>query len=241
MKSLPSTSSLDPELHRTVVSIRDDELRGVSPSPSAASNFRSRSDSLTSLSSLDSADSAEWGNLRVFTTGIKMGADYKTLRISNQTTCQSVVEQILNKFRLTCRDPNLFQLWMEVRTRRNGEDVKSLLELDRLSKPLELQRCQPANMSRFILNMASNGVLMRIYDYEISPASNYKSILVSRRTTCLETIGLVLQLNRIQGHATDYRLWLTEDSAEAQIPDEVLISTIHLNLLPRQKIVIKKV
>lgn len=42
---------------------------------------------------------------------------------------------ILNKFRVSFQhilsypDRNLFQLWMEVRTKHNGKEVKSILEL----------------------------------------------------------------------------------------------------------------
>ena len=47
-------------------------------------------------------------------------------------------------------------------------------------------------------------------------------------------------MNRLTEDASNYRLYLIEDSTEAQIPEEVVIATIYLNLLPRQKIVIKK-
>lgn len=53
---------------------------------------------------------------------------------------------------------------MEVSTRINGQEVKTLLELDHSSRPLELQRCHPVNQSKFILHQTGNGILIRIYD-----------------------------------------------------------------------------
>uniref|UniRef100_A0A915CUW4 Ras-associating domain-containing protein n=1 Tax=Ditylenchus dipsaci TaxID=166011 RepID=A0A915CUW4_9BILA len=205
------------------------------------------------------------GYLRVFTFGVKSDTDYKTLKITSRTKSRDVVEMILNKFRLNFRDVNLFQLWMEVRTRHNGEEVKSILELDKDSRPLELQRCHPAEMSRFILSMVSNAILARIYDSDICPQSNYKSVLISRRTTCLEALHLVLQLCRIQNNPKEqtallgggggvrvssglvvedhfyYRLFVVDNENEALIPNDCMIAGVYLSLMPNQRIVLKRV
>ncbi|KAI1695068.1 ras association (RalGDS/AF-6) domain-containing protein [Ditylenchus destructor] len=230
------------------------------------SRGRSSSLSNSSLSSMDSferdsqtADLGpdDWGYLRVFTCGIKSDTDYKTLKITSRTTSQAVVEMILNKFRLSFRDLNLFQLWMEIRTRHNGEEVKSILELDKNSRPLELQRCHPPEMSRFILSMVSNAILARIYDSDICPQSNYKSVLISRRTTCSEALRLVLQMCRIQTSKSgtlepvreftsantflDFRLFVVEGDSEAEIPSDCFIAGVYLSLMPNQRIVLRKV
>ncbi|KAE9549549.1 hypothetical protein FO519_007229 [Halicephalobus sp. NKZ332] len=252
----PSTSS-----HRTIITIRGDEPPSISPMRSSMTSlcsssngsgssflstsstrryFRTRSNSLSSLSSLESSDSAEWGHLRVFTGHIKGDTDYKTLKINNQTTAKQIVEQLLSKFRLTSRDPNLYQLWMEVSTRINGQEVKTLLELDHQSRPLELQKCHPTNQSRFVLQQNNTGVLVRIHDSELCRESNYKSVLISPKTTASEVITLVLQLARIHGNPLDFHLFVSEDKTEAQIPDEILLAPIYLNLKPGQKIFIKK-
>ncbi|KAH7724871.1 Protein W05B10.4 [Aphelenchoides avenae] len=244
----PSTSS-SPQSHRTVISIREAAEASSSASSTASStsssfiggSIRMRSNSLSSLSSIDSSDSSDWGYLRVFTGVIKADTDYKTLKISNQTTTQTVIEIVMNKFRLTCRDPNLFQLWMEIRTRHNGEEVKSLLHLDKNARPLELQRCHPQNMSRFILGMVPNAVLTRIHDYEICPMSNYKSVLISPRTTAQEAIHLLLQMCRNQEPSSRFRLLIVENGGEEEIADEAFLAGIYLSLAPAQKIVVRKV
>ena len=54
------------------------------------------------------------GVLKVYTSDIRQCTDYKTIRVSTKTTARNVIEMVLTKFKLTCRDPNLFELWMEV-------------------------------------------------------------------------------------------------------------------------------
>ncbi|TKR95426.1 hypothetical protein L596_009596 [Steinernema carpocapsae] len=233
----------------------------ASPSPSTSSSsigksslsiydpayLRDRSTSLSSLSSIDSSDStSEWGALRVHTGNVKRDTDYKTLKISTHTTVQVVVEQILNKFKLTCRDPNMYQLLMEVRTRRaDGQEVRTVLELGKEARPLELQRCHPIHMSRFIFTMSKNGALVRICDHEISPQSNYKSLLVSPNTTCREAIALVLSMNRVSPSddvdPDGYVLVLEENGAGVEIPTDVSIAHIYTQLQPPQKILIRKI
>jgi hypothetical protein len=247
--SSPSTSQ-----HRTIISIgANDTIRASTTSLCSSSNssfasnssstrryFRTRSNSISSLSSLESSEFADWGHLRIFTGNIKAECDFKTLKVSTQTTVQQIIEMLLSKFRLTCRDSNLFQLWMEVSTRAGSEEVKTLLELDLTSRPLELQRCHPPSQSRFILHQGSNGILVRIHDSEICSESNYKSLLISPRTTVTEVINLLLQMARIQTSPTNYRLMLVDDSAEAEIPSELFLGAVYLNLRPEQKIVIRK-
>uniref|UniRef100_A0A7E5A1Z1 Ras-associating domain-containing protein n=1 Tax=Panagrellus redivivus TaxID=6233 RepID=A0A7E5A1Z1_PANRE len=250
--SLASTASPSQQ-HRTIIAIRPDDgpasIRASTTSLSSASgsSFAStssprpcyfRSNSLSSLSSLDSADSADWGNLRVFTGNIKTETDYKTIRLSTQTTVKQVIEQLLGKFRLTCRDPNLYQLWMEVTTRRNGSEVKTLLELDATSRPLELSRCHPADLSRFILHQANNGVLIRVHDSDICPESNYKSLLVSPRTTTAQVVGLLLQMARLP--PAHYRLMIVDDLVEVEIPDGFPVAHYYQGLRQGQKIVVRK-
>uniref|UniRef100_A0A914Z9M0 Ras-associating domain-containing protein n=1 Tax=Panagrolaimus superbus TaxID=310955 RepID=A0A914Z9M0_9BILA len=246
----PSTSQ-----HRTIISIgANDTIRASTTSLCSSSNssfasnhsstnhryFRTRSNSISSLSSLESSDFADWGHLRIFTGNIKAEIDFKTLKVSTQTSVQQIIEILLSKFRLTCRDPNLYQLWMEVCTRNGSEEVKTLLELDPTSRPLELQRCHPSNQSRFILHQASNGILVRIHDNEICPESNYKSLLISPRTTVIEVIQLVLQIARIHSSTINYRLMLVDENAEAEIPSELVLAAVYLNLSKTQKIVIRK-
>jgi hypothetical protein len=253
--SSPSTSQ-----HRTIISIgANDTIRASTTSLCSSSNssfasnssstnqryFRTRSNSISSLSSSESSEFADWGHLRIFTGNIKAECDFKTLKVSTQTTVKQIIENLLSKFRLTCRDSNLYQLWMEVSTRNGSEEVKTLLELDPTSRPLELQRCHPPNQSRFLLHQGTNGMLVRIYDNEICPESNYKSLLISPRTTVKEVINLILQMARIQtssssSSSSNYRLMLVDESAEAEIPFELLFGAVYRNLQSEQKIVIRK-
>ncbi|VDN21918.1 unnamed protein product [Cylicostephanus goldi] len=54
------------------------------------------------------------GTLRVYTSNVKSCTDYKTIRVSTQCTTRSVIGTVLGKFKISCKDVNLFELWMEV-------------------------------------------------------------------------------------------------------------------------------
>ncbi|CAJ0593855.1 unnamed protein product [Cylicocyclus nassatus] len=224
--------------------VRTSTRLSVYGSPSSSKDettLTSRSSSLASLSSVDSANSeSDWGTLRVYTNNVKACTDYKTIRVSTQSTTRSVIETVLNKFKISCRDTNLFELWMEVTTKANGKAVKTILRLDHLAKPLELQRCHPSNMSRFMLHMNSEGTLVRVHDHSISPQSNYKSLLLAEDTTCREVVDILLCMNRKEPDG-DYALFLTAPEGEAQIPSEVPLVPIALMCQPYHKIVIRQV
>ncbi|CAI4229871.1 unnamed protein product [Auanema sp. JU1783] len=203
-----------------------------------------RSNSLLSLNSFDSNSSeSDTGSLKIYTNNVKTCADYKTIRVSNFATTEQVIETVINKFKLSsCRDTNLYKLWMEVSTRTNGKTVSTILELDRLSRPLELQRCHPENMSRFILHMCSSGSLVKIYDHNISPESNYKSLMMAPETTAEQTIKLVFQMNRKEIEPdSNYALFLISSEGEAQIPNQVPIVPIAVRCGPEHKIIIREV
>ncbi|KAL3080354.1 hypothetical protein niasHS_012459 [Heterodera schachtii] len=156
----------------------------------------------------------EWDYLRVYTAQIKTDTDYKTLRVPAGVSTECVIRQlVLDKLRLSLRDLNLFHLFMEVRTRRmDGTEARSILELDRIARPLELQKCHPVGMSRFILGMDSNAILARIYDGEVNPESNYKSVLISRRTCCAEVLQMLCQMSRPSFVSADCRLRPARDA-----------------------------
>ncbi|KAK6020336.1 Ras association domain protein, partial [Ostertagia ostertagi] len=153
--------------------VRTSSRPSVYGSPSSSTHdttLTSRSNSLASLNSVDSANSdGDWGTLRVYTSNVKACTDYKTIRLSTHCTTRSVIDTVLSKFKISCRDTNLFELWMEVTTKADGKPVRTILRLDHDARPLELQRCHPANMSRFMLHMMSEGTLVRVHDHNISP------------------------------------------------------------------------
>ncbi|PAV90939.1 hypothetical protein WR25_06743 [Diploscapter pachys] len=180
------------------------------------------------------------GVLKVYTSDIRQCTDYKTIRVSTKTTARNVIEMVLTKFKLTCRDPNLFELWMELTTKAEGKPVKTILRLENDAKPLELQRCHPAGMSRFLLHMNATGTLVRVYDHNICAASNYKSLMLSSLTNCEEAIDLILAQNRkSREESANYGLFLTTPEAEAQIPPEVSIVSVYVLSQPQHKIVIR--
>ncbi|CAO4379076.1 unnamed protein product [Caenorhabditis nigoni] len=216
-------------------SLLDDTLLGIPTT--------SRSNSLLSLNSNDSnlSDASDVGVLKVDTRSVKQCTDYKTIRVTNGTTARHVVEKFLNTLKLTCRDANLFDLWMELTTRASGAPVVTLLKLDPDARPYELQRCHPMGMSRFILLQNPTGFLVRVHDHNISPQSNYKSLLLSSQTTTIEAIHIVLSLNRKYDDASKYGLFLATPGADAQIPDDVSLVSIARLCQPDQKIIIRHV
>lgn len=135
----------------------------------------------------------------------------------------------------------MFELWMELTTRASGAPVVTLLKLDPESRPYELQRCHPIGMSRFILLQSPTGYLVRVHDHNISPQSNYKSLLLSSQTTVLEAIHIVLGLNRKYDDISKYGLFLATPGGDAQIPEDVSLVSIARLCQPNQKIIIRNV
>ncbi|CAB3397590.1 unnamed protein product [Caenorhabditis bovis] len=231
-----SSTVSSPSYSFSMTSLLDDTLLGVPTT--------SRSNSMLSLNSMDSggSDSSEMGVLKVDTRNVKQCTDYKTIRVTNSTTTRQVIEKFLNTLKLTCRDPNLFDLFMELKTKAaSGIPVVTLLKLDDDSRPYELQRCHPMGMSRFILCQNPAGFLVRVYDHNISPQSNYKSLLLSTRTTCHEAIQIVLALNRRNDDPAKYGLFLSAQEGDAQIPNDVALVAIARLCKDGQRIVIRNV
>ena len=59
--------------------------------------------------------------MKVYTRCLRPDLEYKTMCVKYTTTCRDVVDQLLNKYRMKHRDPNLFFLTMEVATRSTGQ------------------------------------------------------------------------------------------------------------------------
>lgn len=114
---------------------------------------------------------------------------------------------------------------------------------DDSARILELQRCHPAQLSRFLLVMSGDAVLTRVDDSALCPQSNYKSLLLSRETSALEACRLLLQLCRLQPSLgeRDVRLFLHHDGIEAPLPDEVRIAQVYAELMSNQKLVLRRV
>lgn len=254
-----------------------DGILRAPPIPPKPASWRSSlsSSSSNSLRNLTLLNNGPTGNdehethMRVYTDRIKADTDYKTLRVTQNVKTQEVIRLLIeDKLRLNLRDLNLFHLFMELRTRRTDGigEVRSLLELDAHARPLELQRCHPEGMSRFILGMDSNAILARIYDHEICPESNYKSVFISRRTSCAQVIAMLRQMCRITTANTNNNNNNNEKRAaasllgidaiselclfvhnasrpgimDALIPADCLLAGVYMSLLPGQKILLRR-
>lgn len=130
--------------------------------------------------------------VKIYCRCLRPDIEYKTLVINYQTTCKELIILLLNKAKMKHRDPKLFYLTMEVGVRKSGAPVRSLLVLDDDSCPAELQLCYPRGGSRFSIGMRSGG-LVRVHDSVLMPNSQYKSLIISERTTIDDLIELLLR------------------------------------------------
>ncbi|KAK7073738.1 hypothetical protein SK128_011523 [Halocaridina rubra] len=131
--------------------------------------------------------------VKVYLRSLRPDFEYKTMKLSTATTCRQLIVMLLTKFRLRHRDPNLFFVTMEVTVRASGGGAPSrrLLVLDDQARPAELQQCRPRGDARFSVGVRRGG-LLRIHDSILMPGSQYKSLLVSYRTTAEELVQLLL-------------------------------------------------
>ncbi|XP_050706500.1 uncharacterized protein LOC126991895 [Eriocheir sinensis] len=131
--------------------------------------------------------------VKVYLRFMRPDMEYKTLSLSSGATCRQLVLMLLAKFRLRHRDPNLFFVTMEVTVRvpGGGAPARRLLVLDDQARPAELQQCRPRGEARFSVGVRRGG-LVRVHDGILMPGSQYKSLLVSYRTTAEELVQLML-------------------------------------------------
>nr|CAD7425659.1 unnamed protein product [Timema monikensis] len=151
--------------------------------------------------------------IKVYAKCLRPDIEYKTLSITFQTSCREVVTSLLNKYRMRHRDPNLFYLTMEVTVRKAG--VRTVLVLDEEARPAALQSCHPRGDSRFSLQTRRGG-LVKIYDSILMPASQYKSLLISDRTTVDELIQILLSCYNSKEQVEQFSLYEVCKSQEYQ-------------------------
>lgn len=166
---------------------------GRTSSRSWSSNASSNSNTTnTSTDSSSSTSEPASTTIRVFAKCLRSDIEYKTISVSARATCREVVALLLSKYRMRHRDPNLFYLTMEVTVRRwSGAPVRSLLVLEDGARPAQLALCRPLGDSRFALQMRRGGVI-KVHDTVLMPGSQYKSLLVSERTTAEDVVQLLL-------------------------------------------------
>ncbi len=135
--------------------------------------------------------------------------EYKTVSICRSTTAAELVWQLLAKFRMRHRDPNLFYLTMDL----GGENSSAPMALDEDSRPAELQSCHPWRRNdedggcRFTLR-ARKGALVKVHDSALMPESKYKCLLVAEKTTASEVVSILLRCYGVESveRAEDFRL-----------------------------------
>lgn len=174
----------------------------LSPEP-----LGSRSSSYSSLN--DSVQTT----IKVYARCLRPDIEYKTLSITFQTTCKEVVGTLLGKYKMKHRDPKLFYLSMEVTVRKAG--VKTHLALDEEARPAVLQSCHPKGDSKFSLQTRRGG-LVKIYDSALNNNSQYKSLLISARTTADEVISLLLNCSNSKERVEQFSIYEVNTDREQQ-------------------------
>ena len=88
--------------------------------------------------------------------------------------------------------------------------TSTTVPLSDTSRPSALLECQPcscsSSSSRLTLKMRRGG-LLKVHDEELAQGSQYKSLLVSERSDCVQVISLVLACNNLKDASpSDYVL-----------------------------------
>ncbi|XP_019877732.2 uncharacterized protein LOC109605586 [Aethina tumida] len=151
--------------------------------------------------------------IKVYARCLRSDIEYKTLSITFQTTCKEVVSTLLGKYKMKHRDPKLFYLSMEVTVRKAG--VKTHLALDEEARPAVLQSCHPKGDSKFSLQTRRGG-LVKVYDSVLNSNSQYKSLLISARTTVDELISLLLNCYNSKERVEQFSLYEVNNDKEQQ-------------------------
>lgn len=175
----------------------------LSPEP-----LGSRSSSYSSLS-----ESSLQTTIKVFARCLRPDIEYKTLSITFQTTCKEVVATLLGKYKMKHRDPKLFYLSMEVTVRKAG--VRTHLALDEEARPAVLQSCHPKGDSKFSLQTRRGG-LVKVHDSVLNSNSQYKSLLISARTTVDELIALLLNCYNSKERVEQFSIYEVNPEREQQ-------------------------
>ena len=81
--------------------------------------------------------------VKVYAKVLCSDVEYKTLSINYSTTAREMIRLLLNKFRIKHKDPNLFYLTMEVWIRKTGIPIRSVMILDGMACPAQIQASYP--------------------------------------------------------------------------------------------------
>ncbi|KAF7280384.1 hypothetical protein GWI33_006115 [Rhynchophorus ferrugineus] len=151
--------------------------------------------------------------IKVYAKCLRPDIEYKTLSITFQTTCKEVVGTLLGKYKMKHRDPKLFYLSMEVTVRKAG--VRTHLALDDEARPAVLQSCHPKGDSKFSLQTRRGG-LIKVHDSALNSNSQYKSLLISARTTVDDVLALILNCYNSKEPVEQFSLYEVNPAREQQ-------------------------
>ncbi|XP_060517044.1 uncharacterized protein LOC132696309 isoform X2 [Cylas formicarius] len=182
----------------------------------------SRSSSYSSLN-----ESSLQTTIKVYAKCLRPDIEYKTLCITFQTTCKEIVAILLGKYKMKHRDPKLFYLSMEVTVRKAG--IKTYLALDDKARPAVLQSCHPKGDSKFSLQTRRGG-LVKVHDSVLNSNSQYKSLLLSARTSVDELIALLLNCYNNKEPVEQFSLYEVNPAKEQQRklhPDDLPLQVQH--------------
>ncbi|XP_053211297.1 uncharacterized protein LOC128394944 [Panonychus citri] len=163
----------------------------MTPRKSKKDSLNSSADSLELDMDRISVTLNEQFVVKVYAKVLCPDVEYKTLSVSKVTTCREMVTMLLNKFRMKHTDPNLFYFTMEITIRRTGTPIRTVIVLDDLSCPAQIQESYPHQDIKFSL-VTRRGGLVKVYDSCLMSASLYKSLLISDYTNVAELIQLLL-------------------------------------------------
>lgn len=79
--------------------------------------------------------------IKIYTVCLGLDIEYKTHRISWETTCRDVISAVLRRCKQRHLNPDNFYLTMEVTVR--PACIRTVLLLDAQSRPAILQACHP--------------------------------------------------------------------------------------------------
>jgi len=189
-------------------SSRSDSSRSGSSGSSSSSAGNSSGEGRSRSCGRSRTSATPTATIRLYTRCLRPDLEYRTMSVQISTTARQLVEQLLTKYRMRYRDPNLFYLSMEVANRGPGACVRTILVLDDDSCPAQLQACYPRVDARFTLRCRQDGLgLVKVFDSVLMTGSLYKSLLVSERTTAEEMIQLLLNCYDSTEKTTNFSLY----------------------------------
>jgi len=153
---------------------------------------------------------AESNVIRVYTKLISTSeVAFVTIKMKDCTTVQVLKEMVLKKLKLVKADPRLYDIVMIVESGKS--DIIKSIPLWSDDKPLKRIRKYGESghsCTNFYLTMA-DGMKAKIYTGDAFPGQTYKTIVITRETTCCEALQMLVKPSMrdiLQNRAEDFVL-----------------------------------